>query len=60
MSSNNRYQLTNASSGEIWTDLTATDLRWRFNVPATVVSFLAQQVVGHKIAKGFITVEVVR
>jgi hypothetical protein len=58
--SNNRYQLTNASSGEIWTNLTATDLRWRFDVPSTVVSFLEHQVVGHKIAKGFITVEVVR
>ncbi len=56
----NHYQLTNASSGEIWTDLNATDLRGRFDVPSTVVAFLEHQVAGHKIAKGFITIEVVR
>lgn len=55
-----RFTLTNASTCEIWTDLTATDLRWRFDVPSAVVSFLEHQVVGHKVAKGHVTVEVIR
>ena len=55
-----RFALTNASSGEVWEDLTAADLRWRFDVPPIVVTFLEHQTIGHKVAKGFITIEVVR
>lgn len=55
-----RFALTNASTCEIWTDLTATDLRWRFDVPPIVVTFLEHQTIGHKVAKGHITIEVAR
>ena len=55
-----RFALTNASTCEIWTDLTAADLRWRFDVPPVVVTFLEHQTIGHKVAKGFVTIEVVR
>jgi len=55
-----RFTLTNASTCEIWTDLTAADLRWRFDVPPVVVTFLGDQPIGHKVAKGFVTIEVVR
>ena len=53
-----RFTLTNA--GEVWENLTAADLRWRFDVPPTVVTFLAGQPIGHKVAKGHVTVEVAR
>lgn len=56
----NRYRLTNTMAAEVWEDLTASDLLWRFDVPSTVVAFLAAQSAGHKVAKGHITVEVVR
>lgn len=56
----NRYQLTNAMTCEVWEALTASDLLWRFDVPASVVAFLETQSIGHKVAKGYVTVEVVR
>ena len=56
----NRYRFTNATTREVWEDLTATDLLWRFDVPAPVVAFLQAQPIGHKVAKGLVTVEVIR
>lgn len=55
-----RYRLTNAMTCEVWEALTASDLLWRFDVPSAVVAFLAVQSAGHKVAKGYVTVEVVR
>ena len=52
------YQLTNATTCEVWGDLTATDLLWRFDVPSIVVAFLETQRAGHKVAKGAVVVEV--
>ena len=55
-----RFALTNASTCEICWPAIADLLRWRFDVPPIVVTFLEHQTIGHKVAKGHITIEVAR